>query len=70
MSTHRKTAKKRPTKPLNGTTVRMPGDLRTRLDKLALRHGLKPSDLIRNALWVKLPEWEKHGVTMAVTLAA
>jgi hypothetical protein len=48
----------------------MPEGLRLRLDKLAIRHGLKPSDLIRNALWVKLPEWEKHGVTMAVTLAA
>lgn len=70
MSTHRKLSKKRPAKTQNGTTVRMPEGLRLRLDKLAARHGLNPSDLIRNALWVKLPEWEKHGVTMAVTLAA
>jgi predicted DNA-binding protein len=62
-----RTRSKKPNKTQDAFNFRMPHPLRGRLDTLAARHGLKPADLVRNALWVKLPEWERDGVTMAVT---
>ena len=48
----------------NAFNFRMPNSLRARVDKLAERHGLKPADLVRNALWTTLPEWESKGITI------
>ena len=53
----------------NGTTVRLPATLRLRVDALANRHGLKAADIVRNALWVQVPTWERDGVKLAITAA-
>lgn len=57
-----KTRAKKPAKTPNAFNFRMPPPMRSRLDSLAARHGLKPADLVRNALWTSLPNWEANGI--------
>lgn len=64
MRTRHARKKKAASTGLNAFNFRMPDALRSRVDKLAERHGLKPADLVRNALWTTLPEWEAHGITI------
>lgn len=59
-----RTRAKKPAKTPDAFNFRMPPPLRNRLDGLAKRHGLKPADLVRNALWTSLPKWEAEGITI------
>jgi hypothetical protein len=46
----------------NPTNVRFESGALKRLKVVAKRHRLKPSQLIREAVEEKLPEWEARGV--------
>lgn len=56
---------KRNLRLLNPTNVRLDPDARVRVERIAELHGIRASDLIRNALAEKLPVWETQGVTLA-----
>ena len=47
---------------LNSTHLRMAGFEKERLQRLSELHGVKISDLIREAVAAKLPVWERDGV--------
>lgn len=47
-------------------TLRLDPSNRARIHRLAARHGVKASDLIRNALAEKVPHWERFGVKLAI----
>lgn len=49
---------------LNPTNVRLDSGALYRVKSLAKAHGIKASDLIRDAISAKLPEWETHGVKL------
>lgn len=36
-----------------------------RLKTIAANHGISTSTLVRNAVLEKLPQWERHGVTLS-----
>jgi predicted DNA-binding protein len=55
----------KPKRYLAPTNVRVCKQTRARLIKLAKRHGVTPSDLVRSAIAEKLPEWESKGITLA-----
>lgn len=48
----------------NGTTIRLGDRLNERVRKLASRHGVKASLIIRAALLNTLPSWETRGVSL------
>ena len=48
----------------NGTTIRLGDRLDERVRKLACRHGVKASLIIRAALLNTLPGWEARGVSL------
>ena len=50
---------------LTPTNVRVCKRTRARLIHLAKKHGVTPSELVRNAVAEKLPEWESKGITFA-----
>ncbi|HUB68406.1 MAG TPA: hypothetical protein VL981_13050 [Candidatus Methylacidiphilales bacterium] len=45
------------------TNVRICRRTRARLIHFAKKQGITPSDLVRNAVAGKLPEWESKGIT-------
>lgn len=53
-----------PEKLLNGMQVRLDPATRRRIERVACRFGLKKADLVRNAIFHVLPEWEQHGVRL------
>ena len=55
---------------LNPTNVRLDATAKERVIRIAKRHGIKPSDLIRDAIAAKLPVWERDGVKLTSVEAA
>jgi predicted DNA-binding protein len=55
---------------LNPVPVRFPKQTRKRLLSTAQRFGLNASEIIRQAVDQKLPEWEKDGVLVITATKA
>ena len=49
---------------LNPTNVRLDAKAKERVERVARNHGIKTSDLIRDAIAAKLPIWESEGVRL------